>query len=58
MDALGIVLAVAIGLAVLAGIAVFGFAVWFIFKVFRQVFKGQKEFDKRWDEGPFGQRRR
>jgi len=56
MDALGIVLAIGVGLAILAGIAFFGFVAWFIFKVFRQVFKDQKEFDKRWNEGPFGRR--
>jgi hypothetical protein len=50
MDALGIVLAIAIGIAVLAGIAFFGFVVWFIFKGFRRVFKDQKEFDKRWND--------
>lgn len=56
MDALGIVLAVLVGLAVLAGLAFFGFVVWFIFKVFRKVFTHQKEFDKRWNEGPFNRR--
>jgi len=58
MDALGIVLAVLVVLAVLAGIAFFGFVVWFIFKVARRVFSDQKEFDKRWNEGPFGRRNR
>lgn len=56
MDALGIVLAVAIGLAVLLGVAFFGFIAWFIFKIFRRVFTQQKEFDKRWNEGPFNRR--
>lgn len=56
MDALGIVLAVAIGLAVLLGVAFFGFVAWMIFKTFRRVFEGQKEFDKRWNEGPFNRR--
>jgi hypothetical protein len=56
MDALGIVLAILVGLAVLIGIAFFGFVVWFIYKVFRQVFNGHKEFDKRWNEGPFNRR--
>jgi hypothetical protein len=56
MDALGIVLAVLIGLVVLAGIAFFGFVAWFIFKTFRRVFSDQKEFDTRWSEGPFNRR--
>lgn len=56
MDALGIVLAVLVGLAVLAGIAFFGFVAWFIFKGFRRVLSHQKEFDKRWNEGPFNRR--
>lgn len=57
MDALAIGLIVLVGLAVLAGIAFFGFVVWFIFKVFRRVFSDQNEFDKRWNDGPFNQRR-
>ena len=57
MDALAIGLLVLIVLAVLAGVAFFGFVVWFIVKVFRRVFSEQKEFDKRWnEEGPFNRR--
>lgn len=56
MDVLGIVLAVLIGLAVLAGLTFFGLVAFFIFKIFRRVSTHQKEFDKRWDEGPFNRR--
>lgn len=57
MDVLGILVAVLLGLVVLAGIAFFGLVAFFIFKIFRKVFSDQKEFDKRWnDQDNFGRR--
>lgn len=56
MDGLAVFLVVLAGLAVLAGIAFFGFVIWFIVKIFRTVFKDQKEFDRRWNESPFNRR--
>lgn len=49
MDFLAIILAIGVGLTILAGVAVFVVAGWFIFKVFRKVNAREKEFDQRWD---------
>lgn len=56
MDAVAIGLMVLVGLAILVGIAFFGFVAWFIFTTARRVLKGQREFDRNWNEGPFANR--
>lgn len=49
MEALGVVLAIGVGIAILLALAFFGFVIWFIFTTFMSVQRGQKEFHREWN---------
>jgi len=48
MEALGIVLAIAVGFGVLLVLGFFGFVIWFIASTFFSVRRSQKQFNREW----------